>query len=65
MPRREFNGSIITGHELQAVLEKRSGLRVSGCDAYINVVALTQDEPSSDLAAVLALASSFRDKRSG
>jgi DNA repair protein RadA/Sms len=51
---------------LLAVLEKRSGLRVSGCDAYINVVGgLTLDEPSSDLAAVLALASSFTDKPVG
>ncbi|MCC8182863.1 MAG: DNA repair protein RadA, partial [Clostridiales bacterium] len=48
---------------LLAVLEKRGGLRIGGCDAYINVVAgLNLNEPAADLAAVLALASSFRDR---
>ncbi len=48
---------------LLAVLEKRGGLLLGGCDAYINVVGgLYVDEPAADLAAVLALASSFRDR---
>ena len=48
---------------LLAVLEKRGGLQVSSCDSYINVVGgLSLDEPAADLAAILALASSFRDK---
>ena len=48
---------------LLAVLEKRGGLQVSSCDAYINVIGgLYLDEPAADLAAVMALASSFRDK---
>jgi len=48
---------------LLAVLEKRAGLKLSACDAYINVVGgLVLDEPAADLAAVLALASSARDK---
>ena len=48
---------------LLAVLEKRGGLMMSGCDAYINVIGgLTLDEPAADLAIVVALASSFRDK---
>ena len=47
---------------LLAVLDKRGGLSVSGCDAYINVIGgLDLDEPAADLAAVLALASSFFD----
>lgn len=47
---------------LLAVLDKRGGLAVSGCDAYINVIGgLDLDEPAADLAAVLALASSFFD----
>ena len=64
MPRRNSNGiDYNRAMMLLAVLEKRSGLRVSGCDAYINVVGgLSLDEPAADLAAVLALASSFRDK---
>ena len=48
---------------LLAVLEKRGGLLVSSCDAYLNVIGgLSLDEPAADLAAVIALASSFRDK---
>ena len=36
---------------------------LSNCDAYINVVGgLSLDEPAADLAMVLALASSFRDR---
>jgi len=48
---------------LLAVLEKRGGLLVSNCDAYINVIGgLFLDEPAADLAMMIALASSFRDK---
>jgi DNA repair protein RadA/Sms len=48
---------------LLAVLEKRGGLSLSGCDAYINVIGgLELDEPAADLATVLALASSFKDR---
>ena len=45
-----------------AVLEKRGGMSVNSCDAYMNVIGgLTLDEPAADLAACLAIASSFRD----
>jgi DNA repair protein RadA/Sms len=51
---------------LLAVLEKRGGMAVSGCDAYINVIGgLQLDEPAADLATVLAIASSFRDRPIG
>ena len=51
---------------LLAVLEKRGGLPVGGCDAYINVVGgLTIDEPSADIATVLSLASSYLDRALG
>lgn len=47
---------------LLAVLEKRGGMSVSSCDAYINVIGgLELDEPAADLATLLAIASSFRD----
>ena len=47
---------------LLAVLDKRGGVPVSGCDAYINVIGgLDLDEPAADLATVLAAASSFFD----
>ena len=58
----DFNRAML----LLAVLEKRGGLHVAGCDAYLNVVGgLELDEPSADLAIVLAVASSFRDKPIG
>ena len=47
---------------LLAVLEKRGGLALSGCDVYVNVVGgLQLDEPAADLATLLAVASSYRD----
>lgn len=51
---------------LIAVLEKRGGLAIGGCDTYINVIGgLQLTETAADLAAVLALASSFRDRAIG
>ena len=51
---------------LLAVLEKRGGIPVGGSDAYINVIGgLELDEPAADLATVLAIASSHRDKAIG
>ena len=51
---------------LLAVLEKRGGLPVGGCDAYINVVGgLELEEPAADLATVLSLASSYLDRPLG
>lgn len=48
---------------LMAVIEKRGGIALSGCDAYLNIIGgLSLDEPGADLPVVLALASSFRDK---
>ena len=63
-PRRVSNGfDYSRSMLLMAVLEKRGGLMVSTCDAYINVIGgLFLDEPAADLAMVVALASSFRDK---
>ena len=63
-PRRVSNGfDYGRSMLLLAVLEKRGGLMVGGCDAYLNVIGgLYLEEPAADLAAVLALASSFRDK---
>ncbi len=48
---------------LLAVLEKRGGLSVVNCDTYINVIGgLYLDEPAADLATVLAIAASAKDK---
>ncbi|MGI6014114.1 MAG: DNA repair protein RadA [Oscillospiraceae bacterium] len=47
---------------LLAVLEKRGGISIGGCDTYINVIGgLQLDEPAADLATVIAIASSWRD----
>lgn len=64
VPRRTSNGvEYNRAMLLLAVLEKRGGLRIGNCDAYINVIGgLNLNEPSADLAVMLALASSFRDK---
>ena len=63
-PRRVSNGfDYSRSMLLLAVLEKRGGLMVGGCDAYVNVIGgLYLEEPAADLAAVLSLASSFRDR---
>ncbi len=63
-PRRTSNGfDYNRAMMLLAVLEKRGGLLLGGCDAYINVIGgLFLDEPAADLSLLIALASSFRDK---
>ena len=62
-PRRTCNGlDYSRSAMLMAVLEKRGGLKISNCDVYLNVIGgLTLDEPSADLAVVIALASSYFD----
>ncbi len=48
---------------LAAVLEKKVGIDILGCDLFVNVAGgLTLDDPAADLACVAALASSFRDR---
>nr|WP_325294911.1 DNA repair protein RadA [uncultured Oscillibacter sp.] len=63
-PRRTSNGfDNNRAAMLLAVLEKRGGLKLSTCDAYLNIIGgLQLDEPAADLAAVVALASSYLDK---
>ncbi|MDD3346485.1 DNA repair protein RadA [Oscillibacter sp.] len=63
-PRRTSNGfDFNRAAMLLAVLEKRGGLKVSACDAYLNIIGgLSLDEPAADLAAVVALASSYLDR---
>ena len=63
VPRRTSNGlDYNRAMLLLAVLEKRGGLRIGGADSYVNVIGgLYIDEPAADLAAILAMASSYRD----
>ena len=64
VPRRTADGfDFNRANLLLAVTEKRGGLPIGMCDAYINVIGgLQLDEPAADLAFVLAVASSCRDK---
>ena len=63
MPRRQTTGTDFNRvNLLMAVLEKRSGVQLSGCDAYVNIAGgLKIMEPAIDLGIVLAILSSFRN----
>lgn len=63
MPRRTVDGfDYNRAALLLAVLEKRGGMKLGQCDAFINVIGgLNIDEPGSDLPVILAAASSYRD----
>ena len=64
LPRRTSAG--IDGNRVNlliAVLEKRMGMALSSCDAYVNVTGgIKISEPALDLAVVMAIAGSFRDR---
>ena len=64
MPRRTAVGTDYNRvNLLMAVLEKRLGLHLSSCDAYVNIAGgIRMNEPAIDLAIVLALVSSYRDR---
>ena len=64
VPRRTCNGfDFNRANLLLGVLEKGGGLLLGCCDAYLNLFGgLSLDEPAADLAAILAMASSFRDR---
>lgn len=48
---------------LMAVLEKRVGLSLSDCDAYVNLAGgIRMNEPAMDLGIVMAIISSFQNK---
>ena len=62
-PLRSSNGfDYNRASMLLAVLEKRGGLKVSQCDTLNIIGGLTLEEPAADLAAVVAIASSYLDK---
>lgn len=64
MPRRTAAGTDFNRvNLLMAVLEKRLGLPLSQCDAYINIAGgMKISEPSIDLAIIAAILSSYQDK---
>ena len=63
-PRRQTAGTDMNRlNLLMAVLEKRLGLSIGNCDAYVNITGgLKITEPAIDLGVVLAVVSSFRNK---
>lgn len=63
IPRRQTTGTDFNRvNLLMAVLEKRCGLSLSGCDAYVNITGgMKIVEPAVDLGIVIAILSSFRN----
>ena len=63
-PRRTATGTDYNRvNLLMAVLEKRLGMRLSECDAYVNIAGgIRMNEPAIDLGIVLAIISSKLDK---
>ncbi len=64
IPRRQTTGTDFNRvNLLMAVLEKRSGLQLASCDAYVNITGgIKIMEPAIDLGIVLAIVSSFRNR---
>jgi len=64
MPRRTSVGLDYNRvNMLIAVLEKRGGISLSGCDCYVNIAGgMRLNDPSADLGVLMAIASSFRDR---
>ena len=64
MPRRTSNGTDYNRvNLLMAVIEKRMGVRMGDCDAYINVAGgMRIHEPALDLGIILALLTSYRNQ---
>ena len=67
MPRRTAVGIDYNRVNLLiAVLEKRGGISLSGCDCYVNIAGgMKVAEPSTDLGIICAITSSFRDRAVG
>ncbi|MBR4965430.1 MAG: DNA repair protein RadA, partial [Lachnospiraceae bacterium] len=63
-PRRQANGMDLNRlNLLMAVLEKRLGMSLGDCDAYVNIAGgMRINEPAVDLGIVLAIVSSFRNR---
>ncbi len=64
MPRRTAAGTDFNRvNLLMAVLEKRVGLKMGNCDAYVNIAGgIKMNEPAIDLGIVLALVSSYKNR---
>lgn len=63
IPRRQATGTDYNRvNLLMAVLEKKMGMHLSDCDAYVNVAGgMKITEPGADLGIVMAIVSSFKN----
>jgi len=66
-PKRQATGTDFNRvNLLMAVLEKRLGLQIGDCDAYVNLAGgMKIQEPAIDLGIVMAIASSFKNRAVG
>ena len=64
MPRRTATGTDYNRvNLLMAVLEKRIGLHLGNCDAYVNIAGgIRMNEPAIDLGIVMAIVSSYKNR---
>ncbi len=64
IPRRQTIGTDFNRvNLLMAVLEKRLGMQLGNCDAYVNIAGgIKIQEPAIDLGIVMAVVSSFKNK---
>ncbi len=64
MPRRTAAGTDYNRvNLLMAVLEKRVGIQLGNCDAYVNIAGgIKMNEPAIDLGIVLAIVSSYKNR---
>ncbi len=64
IPRRQTTGTDFNRvNLLMAVLEKRLGLQIGDCDAYVNIAGgMKMNEPAIDLGIIMAIVSSFRNR---
>ena len=64
IPRRQANGTDYNRvNLLMAVLEKRVGIQLSDCDAYVNIAGgMKITEPAIDLGIAMAIVSSFKNR---
>lgn len=64
IPRRQTTGTDFNRiNLLMAVLEKRIGMQIGDCDAYVNIAGgMKINEPALDLGIVMSIVSSFKNR---
>ena len=64
IPRRQTTGTDFNRvNLLMAVLEKRLGLQIGDCDAYVNIAGgMKTNEPAIDMGIIMAIVSSFKNR---